>query len=110
MKHIERLYTAIAYTKKHSYNVVVDRYSNGRYIVVNGPDFMIKRRYWRRDLSKVKRMKMYVDVDTNERITLQQIRDHYESLDADERDEYGSLENYIFVNMKENGGCLEEVL
>ncbi len=57
MKHIEDLHHAIAFTKKNSYEVIVDKYSDGRYIVRTGPDFLIGRTYRRRDLSKVRRIK-----------------------------------------------------
>ena len=46
-KHTEKLLKATFHTKKHSYPVIVDKYSNGDYKVVVGPDFAVgeKRRY-----------------------------------------------------------------
>ena len=53
-------------------------------------------------------MKEYRDIDTNEIYTEEELRDWFYSLE--EEDRYGdSPEDYIFINMKENGGGLEEV-
>ena len=53
-------------------------------------------------------MKEYRDIDTNEIYTEEELRDWFYSLE--EEDRYGdSPEDYIFINMKENGGCLEVV-
>ena len=45
MKHIEKLLKAKVSTKKHSYEVIVDKYSGNRYKVVEGPDFLIGKEY-----------------------------------------------------------------
>ena len=45
MKHIEKLMKATVSTKKHEYEVIVDKYSDGRYKVVEGPDFLIGKEY-----------------------------------------------------------------
>ena len=59
-------------------------------------------------IMEVKDMKEYRDIDTNEIYTEEELRDWFYSLE--EEDRYGdSPEDYIFINMKENGGCLEEV-
>lgn len=45
MKHVEKLMSATVSTKKNSYEVIVDKYSENRYKIVSGPDFLIGREY-----------------------------------------------------------------
>lgn len=45
MKHTAKLMYATVSTKKHEYEVIVDKYSGNRYKVVSGPEFLLGREY-----------------------------------------------------------------
>lgn len=45
MKHTPNLMKATVCTKRNEYQVVVDKYAGNRYIVIEGPDFLIGKEY-----------------------------------------------------------------
>ena len=54
-------------------------------------------------------MKEYIDIDTNEIYTEEELRDWFYSLEEEDREGQETPEDWIFYNSVMNGGCLEVV-
>lgn len=51
----------------------------------------------------------YMDVDTDEILTETDLRDWFESMDEEDAEYYGSPEDFIFLNLVQNGGSLQAI-